>query len=57
MTSSCLSKLGVGRSRPLEDLDLTEMPAWAYLDLTEDDVDPILNACNDRIKDSQDLAG
>ena len=55
ITSLCLSKLGVGRSKPLEDLDLTAQPAWAFLDLTANDVDPILNACNDRIKASQDL--
>lgn len=56
VTSLCLSKLGVGRSRPIEDLDLASLPAWQYLDLGPEDVDPILNACNDRIKDSQDLS-
>ncbi|HPG24166.1 MAG: HDOD domain-containing protein [Spirochaetaceae bacterium] len=53
VTSSCLSKLGVGRSRPIENLDLSAMPAWAFLDLTANDVEPILQMCSDRIKESQ----
>lgn len=57
VTSMALSKLGVGRSRPIEDLDLTAQPAWAFLDLTDSDVDPVLNLCADRIKDSQEVAG
>ena len=57
VTSVALSKLGVGRSRPIEDLDLTAQPAWAFLDLTEADVDPVLTLCADRIKDSQEVAG
>ena len=56
VTSMALSKLGVGRSRPIEDLDLAALPAWAFLDLTEDDVEPILGMCSDRVKDSQDIA-
>lgn len=56
VTSMCLSKLGVGRSRPIEDLDLATHPAWVFLDLTENDVEPILSACSERVKDSQDLA-
>lgn len=57
VTSMCLSKLGVGRSRPIEDLDLSVQPAWAYLDLGPQDVEPILSQCADRIKESQDLMG
>ncbi len=56
ITSMSLSKLGVGRSRPLEDLDLGSLPAWAFLDLGPDDVDPVLNLCADRVKDSQEVA-
>jgi putative nucleotidyltransferase with HDIG domain len=56
VTSLCLSKLGVGRSRPIEELDLAAQPAWAFLDLRPEDVDPILNACSDRVKESQDLS-
>ena len=56
VTSMSLSKLGVVRSRPIEDLDLATLPAWVFLELTENDVEPILGACNDRIKDSKDLA-
>jgi putative nucleotidyltransferase with HDIG domain len=57
VTSMCLSKLGVGRSRPIEELDLSVQPAWVYLDLGPHDVEPILSQCADRIKESQDLVG
>ncbi|MEZ4278392.1 MAG: HDOD domain-containing protein [Myxococcota bacterium] len=57
VTSMCLSKLGVGRSKPIDDLDLAAMPAWAFLDLSESDVEPILSRCADRIKESQALIG
>ncbi len=57
VTSLCLSKLGVGRSRPIEDLDLNEQPAWAFLDLGPHDVEPILSACADRVKESQAIVG
>ncbi|MCR9094064.1 MAG: HDOD domain-containing protein [bacterium] len=57
ITSMALSKLGVGRSRPIEDLDLSAQPAWSFLDLTEADVDPVLNLCADRVKDSQEVSG
>ena len=56
VTSQSLSKLGVGRSRPIDDLDMSKTPAWAFLDLNANDVEPILAAVGDRIKDSQDLA-
>jgi len=55
VTSLTLSKLGVGRSQPIEDLDLAAQPAWAFLDLGENDVEPILTACAERVKDSQDM--
>ena len=55
VTSLTLSKLGVGRSQPIEDLDLAAQPAWAFLDLNENDVEPILSACAERVKDSQDM--
>jgi len=56
ITSLCLSKLGVGRSKPLENLDLAAQPAWAFLELTENDVEPILTACIERVKDSADIS-
>ena len=57
VTSLALSKLGVGRSKPIEGLDLGAHPAWVFLDLTPEDVEPILTACGARIKDSQALIG
>ncbi len=55
ITSLCLSKLGVGRSRPLDALDMANQPAWTFLDLGPQDVEPILSTCSDRIKESQAL--
>lgn len=55
VTSLTLSKLGVGRSQPIESLDLASQPAWRFLDLHENDVEPILTACAERVKDSQDM--
>ncbi|HKK53853.1 MAG TPA: HDOD domain-containing protein, partial [Myxococcota bacterium] len=57
ITSMCLSKLGVGRSRPIEGLDLAAQPAWVYLDLGPQDVEPILSQCGERIKESQSILG
>ena len=57
VTSLCLSKLGVGRSGPIEDLDLNAQPAWVFLDLGPHDVEPILSACADRVKESQAIVG
>jgi len=57
ITSLSLSKLGVGRSRPIEGLDLAAQPAWAYLGLGPEDVDPILSQCTERIKESQSILG
>lgn len=57
VTSMTLSKLGVGRSRPIEDLELSELPAWAFIDLGPEDVEPILTLCASRIKDSQAIIG
>jgi putative nucleotidyltransferase with HDIG domain len=56
VTSLCLSKLGVGRSRPIEGLDIANQPAWSFLDLAPSDVEPVLSACGERIKESQDLS-
>lgn len=53
ITSLTLSKLGVGRSQPIEGLDLAAMPAWVYLDLGPHDVEPLLTAVADRVKESQ----
>lgn len=57
VTSLCLSELGLCRSRPIENLDLAAQPAWAFLDLLPTDVDPILEICANRIKESQVLVG
>ncbi len=57
VTSLCLSELGVGRSKPLDSLDIGALAAWAFLNLAAEDVDPILNACSDRIKESQTVTG
>lgn len=55
ITSLCLTKLGVGRSEPVEELDPSAHPAWSFLDLSEDDLEPILEICTEQIKASQEL--
>ena len=57
VTSLCLTRLGVGRSGPMESLDVVSQPPWAFLDFTEDDLDPILELCQQKIKDSQAIVG
>lgn len=57
ITSLCLSKLGVGRSRPIEGLDLATQPAWIFLGLGREDVEPILSQCAARIQESQSILG
>ncbi len=55
ITSTCLTKLGVGRSAPVDEIDPAELPAWSFLDLSGDDVDPILQSCADQVKAAQEL--
>ncbi len=55
ITSICLTKLGVGRSNPVDEIDPTQLPAWNYLDLTEDDLEQVLEICTEQIKASQEL--
>ncbi|MCH7599209.1 MAG: HDOD domain-containing protein [Myxococcales bacterium] len=55
VTSICLTKLGVGRAEPVDEIEPANLPAWNYLDLTEDDVEHILEICTDQIKASQEL--
>ena len=55
VTSTCLTKLGVGRSEPVDEIDPAQLPAWSFLDLTEDDVERILEICTNQIKDSKEL--
>lgn len=55
VTSACLTKLGVGRSEPVDEIDPAALPAWSFLDLTDDDVEPILETCTDQVKASGEL--
>ncbi len=53
VTSLCLTRLGVGRSGPVEDLDVSATKPWAFLGLQPEDTEPLLEICVDKIKDSQ----
>jgi len=55
ITSSCLTKLGVGRSSPVDEIDPGALPAWSFLGLTDDDVEPILLECADHVKAAEEL--
>lgn len=55
VTSMCLTKLGVGRSGPVEEIDPGQHPAWSFLDLCDEDVEPVLEICNEQVKAAQEL--
>ncbi len=55
VTSVCLTKLGVGRSSPVEDIDPVALPAWNFLDLGEEDADHVLEVCNEQVKAAQEF--
>lgn len=55
ITSVCLTKLGVGRSGPVDEIDPSQIPAWSYVNLTEDDVEPVLEICTSQIEAAKEL--
>jgi putative nucleotidyltransferase with HDIG domain len=57
VTTACLSKLGIGRQQPCDTLDLASLPAWSYLELSADDVEPILQTVAEQVKSSESLVG
>ncbi len=56
LTTSCLTRLGVGRQRPIEELDVTTMPAWQALDLDPERAPALLATLADEVKKASVLA-
>ena len=55
VTTACLSRLGSGRHSPIDDLDVTRVWGWKFLSLGDEDVEPILAICEERIEASEAL--
>ncbi len=55
LSSTSCTKLGVGRRSPVEELDLTALPSWAALGLTEDDIDVVMGLVEDQVSNSSEL--
>lgn len=57
VATACCTRLGVGRREPIETLMLAELWSWRALELTADDVEPILELVIEEIKLSEGLFG
>jgi hypothetical protein len=55
ITSVCLTKLGVGRSGPVDEIDPSQIPAWSHVNLTADDLEPVLEICTSQIEAAKEL--
>jgi len=50
LCSACLSKLGVGRRDPIEEIDLTSLPSWHHLGFKDADAEPIHELCRHQVE-------
>ena len=48
ISTACLTRLGVGRREPVPELDLSQHPAWTFLGLGDDLVEPFLAVCRSK---------
>lgn len=55
LATASLTHLGSGRAQPIEDLDLSGIGAWSFLGLCDDDLEPIIALCQERIESAQVL--
>ena len=55
ISTACLTRNGVGRREPAEGLDLTNLPAWRFLCLREEDVDSTLELCIEQVERARAL--
>jgi putative nucleotidyltransferase with HDIG domain len=56
LTTACLTKLGVGRQRPIEALELTALPAWQAFDLAPERERGLLAALSEEVKKAEALS-
>ena len=57
LASHSLARLGVGRPGPCEDIDLTALPAWSFLDLPAAEVDALIELCEEQVEAAQAIGG
>lgn len=53
----CCTKLGYGRREPIEEIDVSSLPAWSFLGLGADDVEPVLEQVSEEAKNAEGLFG
>ena len=51
----CCTRLGHGRREPIDSIDVASLPAWSYLELTPDDVEPVLEVVSEEAKNAEGL--
>ncbi len=51
----CCTRLGFGRSGPVEAIDVAALPAWGYLGLGEGDVESVLEEVSEEAKNAEGL--
>lgn len=55
LTSACLTKLGVGRQRPVTDIDLAQLPSWQQLAPEELEEGALLQVVEEQLKAAESL--
>ncbi len=48
VTTRCATRLGIGRRDAIPDINPRHSPAWAHLDLEDEDLDPVLEIVEDQ---------
>jgi hypothetical protein len=52
VTTACCTRLGAGRRRPVDGLEIESLAAWNALGLGEDDVEPVLARAAEEVERS-----
>jgi putative nucleotidyltransferase with HDIG domain len=55
ISTACCTRLGVGRRNPVEELEVSVLPAWAMLGLGDDDEERILLIAEEQVKQAAQL--
>ena len=55
ITTACCTRLGVGRRSPVEELELTALPAWRALGLCDGDEDSVLAVASEVVESGREL--
>lgn len=57
IATGCLTRLGAGLPGPVENFEVSKLPAWTFLGLDESDVETALNITSERIEAARAFAG